>query len=410
MPRTKQILDIESFPLILLNCSRSLKSMKMKHLLQTSVFILLINFVGAQAIYESIYSSKLEEEREIKLQLPRNYNVDDKVAYPLVIVLDGDYLFEPVAGNIDFQSYWDDMPGCIIVGINQAETRDTDLEFSDDMNLPTRDSSKFFEFVGMELLPYLEGKFDLTPFRVIVGHDLSANFLSYYLLKEVPLFRAYIALSPEFAPETSRRISERLPEMTEETFYYLATSDADIKVLREDILEADGLLKNVSNEKIHYKFDDFQDANHYSLVGRAIPKALNEIFAMFKPINGKEYKEKVLTFSGTPFEYLTKKYDDIEYFYGFKKPVIENDLRAIAAACEKKNDEESLEKLAKLAQKTYPDSMIGAYYLGLYYETAGRPKKALQRYQSGLLLTPSQFIDKDVLLDKIYKIKDEFGN
>ena len=381
----------------------------MKHLLQIIVLLFTANTITSQTIYETFYSSKLDQEREIKIQLPRNYDDKDQ-AYPLVVVLDGDYLFEPVAGNIDYQSYWDDMPGCIIVGINQSETRETDLEYSDDLQLPTRKSSNFFEFISMELLPYLEGKYNLTPFRIIVGHDLSANFLSYYLLKEVPLFRAYIALSPEYALETPQRIFNRFPNLTDEMFYYLATSDADISALRTDIIEADNLFKTNTNPKVHYKFDDFEDANHYSLVGRAIPKALNEIFAMYKPINGKEYKEKVLTYPGSPFEYLEKKYDDIEYFYGFKKKVIENDLRAIAAASKKKNDIESLEKLGKLAHKTYPDSMIGAYYLGMYYEENGQHKKALQRYQSGLLLSPSQFLSKEDLLDKIYKIKDDFGD
>ena len=87
--------------------------------------------------------------------------------------------------------------------------------------------------------------------------------------------------------------------------------------------------------------------------------------------------------------------------------MIENDLRAIVAACNKRNDKESLSKLAKLARKTYPDSMIGAYYYGIYYEAIGNYKKALQSYQSGLLLTPSQFIDKDILLEKIYEIKED---
>lgn len=381
----------------------------MKIAIKVIALLFVFSNLNAQAIYETFYSSKLDQEREIKLQLPRNYDPEAKIAYPLVLVLDGDYLFEPVAGNIDYQSYWDDMPGCIIVGINQAETRETDLEYSDDLQLPTRNSAPFFEFISMELLPYLEGKYQLTPFRVVVGHDLSANFINYYLFKEIPLFRAYIAISPDFAVETPTRLAERLPNVEAETFYYLSTSDADIKLLRESILEANTKLKTVANNKIHYKFDDFTDANHYSMVGRAIPKALNTIFANFKPINAVEYKEKVLKYPGSPFEYLKKKYDNIEYFYGFKKPVIENDLRAIAAASKKKNDIESLEKLGKLAQKTYPDSMIGAYYLGIWYEEAGKPKKALQRFQSGLLLTPSQFIDKDVLLDKIYQIKEDFG-
>ncbi|MCB0383467.1 MAG: esterase, partial [Psychroserpens sp.] len=58
--------------------------------------VLLFSYsITAQVIYEPFESSKLGESRDIKIQLPRNYNAEDETLYPLVIVLDGDYLFEP---------------------------------------------------------------------------------------------------------------------------------------------------------------------------------------------------------------------------------------------------------------------------------------------------------------------------
>jgi predicted alpha/beta superfamily hydrolase len=362
--------------------------------------------IKAQAIYETIDSYKLNGKRELKIQLPRNYDPESKRKYPLVIVYDGDYLFEPVAGNIDYQAYWEDIPDCIVVGINQGKTREDDFFYDNTTFFPSHDGADFYEFMATELLPYVEDNYNASNFRVIVGHDLGANFINYYLFKDEPLFRAYVALSPDLAPEMQNRLKDRLSILKEETFYYLATSDADLKALRSVIIECDEKLKSIENPKLHYKFDNFEDANHYSLVGRGIPKALNEIFFLYKPINGKEYTEKVLTFDGSPYDYLIKKYEDIEYFYGFEKKVIENDIRAIAAACNKKDDLESLEKLSKLVKKEFPESMISAYYLGMYHEKQGELKKALQRYKSGLLLSPSQFIDKDLILEKMYEIQD----
>src|SRR5690606_17784798 len=205
----------------------------------------------------------------------------------------------------------------------------------------------------------------------------------------------------------TNRLQQRLTTLETDTFYYLATADNDISSLNKTILETDATLNTIENPKVHYRFDNFSDADHYSMVGLGIPKALNQIFELYKPINMKEYNEKVLTYEGTPYEYLTKKYDDIEFFYGFEKKVVENDLKAIAAASNKKNDLESLQELSKLAKKEYPDSMISSYYLGMYYEKDNNLKKALQYYNSGLLLTPSEFIDKNMLLDKIYAIKEQ---
>jgi tetratricopeptide (TPR) repeat protein len=234
--------------------------------------------------------------------------------------------------------------------------------------------------------------------------------MNFFLFKDTPLFRAYIALSPDLAPMMSIRLKERLSIMEQETFYYMATADADVKVLRNAIIECDAQLKAIENKALRYKFDNFEDANHYSLVGRGIPKALNEIFALYKPISGKEYNEKILPFEGSPYDYLIEKYKDIEYFYGFEKKLIENDIRAIAAACNKKDDLESLEKLAKLVKNEFPDSMLSAYYMGMYYEKEGNLKRALQRYKSGLLLEPSQFIDKEIILEKMYETRDAMKN
>ena len=381
--------------------------MKLKVVLIT--FIMCVNTLIAQVIYEEFDSYKLGEKRVIKIQLPNGYNTEDNKKYPVIIVLDGDYLFEPVAGNINYQAYWDEIPDCIVVGVNQVATRESDFEFNEETYLPSESGATFFEFISMELLPYIDTEYKTSLFRVIAGHGLGANFINYYIFKKEPLFDAYIAISPDFARETPNRLSSTLSniEREKQLFYYLATADGDLRNMRTTILETDNKLKNIANSKLIYKFNDFEDSNHYSLVGQAIPSALNEMFKLYKPITKKEYTEKVLTFSGTTFDYLKQKYEDIEYYYGVEKIVVENDLRAIAAACEKRNDQESLSKLAKLARKTYPDSMIGAYYYGIYYEAIGNYKKALQSYQSGLLLTPSQGVVKDVLLDKIYEIKED---
>ena len=382
----------------------------MKNFYTLFILSLLAVNLQAQTIYKTIDSYKLEGKRELKIQLPRNYDPEEKRTYPLIIVLDGDYLFEPVAGNIDYQAYWEDIPDCIVVGVKQGATREDDFFYDDETFFPAHDGADFYEFMAAELLPYIDSNYKTSDFRIIVGHDLGANFINYYLFKDVPLFRAFIALSPDLAPEMMNRLRQRLAILSKETFYYMATADADVKALRTSIIESDSIIKTVQNEKLHYKFDDFEDANHYSLVGRGIPKALNGIFGFYKPINGKEYNEKVLTFEGSPYDYLIKKYEDIEYFYGFEKQLIENDIRAIASACNKKEDIESLEKLSKLIKKEFPESMLSAYYLGMYYEKVGNLKRALQRYKSGLLLEPSQFIDKEIILEKMYDIQEEMKN
>lgn len=378
----------------------------MYRLLTLIILLSLNQSIFAQVTYETLESTKLGESREIKIQLPRGYNPEGDIIYPLVVVLDGDYLFEPVIGNVDYHSYWGDMPKSIVVGVNQGDTKSSDLSYSAETFFPSDDGSRFFEFVSMEVIPFINQNYLTSEFRIIVGHDKSANFLNYYLFKEIPLFRGYISLSPDLAPEMANRLVERLSTTEEDTFYYMATGTNDVDRLREPIIALHNSLKTIDNPNLHYRFDNFEEADHYSLVGLGIPKAISEIFSLYKPISRTEYNEKILTYGGSPFEYLMKKYKDIELFYGFEKKVVENDIRAIAAAARKKQDIEAMKDLSRLARKEYSDTMVSAYYLGQYYEMDGNMKKALQNYQSGLLLEESEFITKDMLLDKIYELKE----
>lgn len=369
------------------------------------LFFVTTIFMEAQVIYHPFKSEKLGETRDIKIQLPRNYDPANDLQYPLLLVLDGDYLFEPFAGNTDYHAYWGEMPSCVVVGINQNGTREKDLFYDDEIFFPAHEGASFFEFIGVELIPYLESTYNVSQFRIVAGHDLSANFINYYLFKDNPIFKAFILFSPDLAPEMANRVHERFSVLTKDTFYYLATSANDIPDLKTKIVAHNERMSLLDNPKVHYRYDDFNDADHYSLVGLGIPKALNDIFALYKPISRLEYGEKVLTYEEGPFKYLEKKYADISSFYGFKKKVVENDLKAVAAAALKKEDYDALKNLSRLAQKEYSDSMISAYYTGLYYENDNNIKKALQYYQSGLLLQASDDIDKEMLLNKIYTLK-----
>ena len=93
----------------------------MKKTLLSILAFLIVNLFFAQVIYEEIGSGRLNTHRKIKIKLPKNYDEDSDLKYPLIVVFDGDYLFEPVAGQVDFQTYFDDMPGSIIVGVVQGE-------------------------------------------------------------------------------------------------------------------------------------------------------------------------------------------------------------------------------------------------------------------------------------------------
>lgn len=380
--------------------------MKLHLLILAVLFSSVASF--AQIEYKELPSAALGSTRQLKIQLPRNYESNVEKSYPVIVVLDGDYLFEPVAGNVDYYSYWEEMPQVIVVGINQDRDRNDDTYYDEVSNLPSDTGAAFFEFVGAELMTYLDENYRTSSFRIAVGHDLTANFMNYYLMKEVPLFQGYISLSPDLAPQMEERLVARLGAIEQKLFYYLATATDDISVLRKPIVQLDGKIKLVENESLQYDFDNFEGATHYSLVGRAIPKALENMFSIYRPISKKEYSEKILK-SESPYDYLIDKYATVESLFGLDDPIRVNDYTAVFKALEKKADWEGLELLGKLAREQYPETMLGNYYLALSLEKLGEPKKAMRIYQNAFLLDEVSFLTKDMMLDRADKIKEDFG-
>lgn len=360
----------------------------------------------AQVSYADFYSEKLDETRKIKIQLPRNYDPDGSDTYPIVLVLDGDYLFEPVAGNVDYFSYWEDMPESIVVGIMQTKERYDDTYYDKQNFVPTETGAEFFEFIGLELIPHLDKNYKTAKFIIAIGHDVTANFLNYYLFKSPVLFNGFVMLSPDLAPSMDTRLAERIPNIKEKTFYYLATGSDDVKHLRETAEQLDKKLTSIKSDQFNYYFDNFQDANHYSLVARGIPNALEKIFSVYRPISTAEFTEVLMKTETPLFEYLTDKYKTIEDLFGIKNKIRVNDFLAVGTAAEKRKQWDALNDLGRLAKKQHPENVVGNYFLGRYYEETGNLRKAIHEYNGAYDKEEVDYITIDLLLDRADDLKD----
>lgn len=383
----------------------------MKKLLFLSSFLLcFVNSIAqSKIIYEEFNSSKLQESRRLKIQLPRDYEENIEKVYPIVVVLDANYLFEPVAGNVDYFSYWEDMPESIVVGIMQGDKRYDDCYYDDVNFMPADKGADFFEFIGLELIPYIDSNFRTAKFTIMVGHDFTANFINYYLFKDPPLFNGYISLSPDPAPLMEDRLPTRIQQIPSKIFYYLATGTDDISDLMQNAERFNSLLKQIKNDNFNYYFDNFEGATHYSLVARAIPSAMEKIFSMYRPISRQEYTDVLLKLNTPIHQYLIDKYTTIENLFGITNPIRINDFLATCKAAETKKQWESLREIATLAKRQYPETVLGDYYLGRYYEEMGEPKKAMRTFQGAFDKEEVDFITIDLMLDKADKIKEDFG-
>lgn len=367
-----------------------------------------LSFSGfGQKLKDSILSKKLDTYRYLTVSLPPSYDRETKKVYPLLFLLDGDYLFDPFQGAISYGNYWDDLPEVIIVGLaqNRENERDSDCTFDDSTGLPEGKGESFFEFIGGELLPFLQNKYRISPFKIIAGHDVTAGYMNLFLYKDNPLFNAYISLSPELATEMEVRVAERLGTFKQNMFYYQSSADGDIKKMRAKIATLDENIKAANNTSLNYKYDDFKGASHYSLVLYSIPSALYQFFAAYQPISTSEFQEKIVKLESGYVDYLKNKYEVLEKALGIKMPIRLNDFKAIEAAILKNKAYNEFELLAQLSKKMYPKSMLGDYHMAMYYENTGDIKNAVRHYQNGFQMQEIGDLTKDMMLGKADELR-----
>ncbi len=371
------------------------------------VFLLFTTTLFSQKTVESFKSNTLGQTRQLIIGLPASYEQNPTKKYPVLVLLDGEYLFDPFNGALNYGGYWDDLPETIIVGISQNRNNEriADSNFDQTNGLPAKKGADFFEFIGGELLPYIEKKYRTAPFRIIAGHDTTAGFLNFFLYKDNPLFNAYISLSPELAPEMENRIPLKLSNLKQPVFYYLSSASGDIKQLKEPIKQLDNKIKQVSNPSLNYQYNEFNNASHYSLVLYSIPNVLYQIFDIYKPISSSEFSEKIVILQSGYVDYLINKYDLIAKNLGLKIPVRLNDFKAIEAAILRNNAYNELDKLAESADKNYPKAMLASYQLGLMYEKQGDAKRAAQKYQRASQLEEIGDLTKDMMFEKYDAMK-----
>lgn len=379
--------------------------MRYLFLLFTLLFVMLSHSQVTQEIFESF---KLQERRDVQYYFPEN--IDNSKKYPLIIVLDAEYLFDQVVATSKVYSRFHGMPQSIIVGINQSKNdlRYADCAFDPESGLPSEKGKSFYEFIGMELIPYLDLNYSTAPFKMIVGYDITANFENYWLFKDNSIFDAYVAISPTLAPEMETRVPMRLNTFEKQLFYQLIL-EGEVTKETQRIMSMDQGIKALNKESLHYFFDEYKSADHISVVTYGIGKAFDNIFSMFKPISPKEYKMEILTSEEPVYNYLEQKYQGIVDLFGFSKPVELNDIMAIYAASRKKEDFESLKPLSDLCKKEYPNTMLGFYFEAEYYEQLGEPKKALKTFEKAFQMEEIDFLTKEMALEKMDALKADFG-
>ena len=222
-------------------------------------------------------SEILNQERDIQIYLPENYHTS-KEKCPVVYVLDSQKYFLNAVSYQQNLRFVDETPGFIVVGI---KTKDSERR-----TFYNTESTKFSNYLEDELLPYIDKTYRTLPNeRVFFGWQRAAAFGVEVLASKPNLFKGYFIASPTFL--TDKRVSDvgKMLDKKSSLNNYLYFTLGSVEAWSLDNTNSLAtLLKTKAKNKLKWKYDLFDDENHYSTTIITMNKGLKSYFRDYAPI------------------------------------------------------------------------------------------------------------------------------
>jgi predicted alpha/beta superfamily hydrolase len=232
----------------------------------------------------SIESGILSEKKEIYIGLPDTYN--DSTKYPVVVVLEGEVLFETFAPLTNLMGQVNEIPECIVVGIPFYNKH---LEYAPKItgHPESGNADKMLEFYREELFPILDSLYHCTEDRIIWAHSgLGGIFCTYLLLGPDSQFSGILSSSPNLKWIQEYITAESAFQLLSKkgrVFYYLTfgsnEGEAYMGNMYQQVNEFRDKLAAEAPGNLVWKFQLYENNNHFT---NAIETYMDGLILYFK--------------------------------------------------------------------------------------------------------------------------------
>ena len=220
-----------------------------------------------------IKSKVMNEEFELIIQLPYNYDKEAPKKYPTFYYLDAYYDAPLWSGIYGVQYYDKTITDCILVGFsykgekrNYEALRARDYTPTDNSNSGAYgNADKFLQVIEKELIPFIENNYRADPgFRALGGCSLAGLFPLYVMLTKTDLFNSYIAISPAVHWDNNwlNKLEEYYHNSNNILPVSLFMSVGEKEELNEPVKKFDELIRSRNYGNFRYKFRVLENTYH----------------------------------------------------------------------------------------------------------------------------------------------------
>lgn len=323
---------------------------------------------------QQVFSTNLNEERTIEVSLPANYETTQK-DYPVLYLLDGEYIFNYAKGTVDFLSNsFGYLPDMIIVSIpNTDRNRDLFVTLS-----PQGSYLAFIAFLEQELLPMINASYRTNGFNILYGWS-SASAVCTYLFANIPnLFDGYIETGTAIGNKFAELLTQQVP-LNDYTNKFLYANTEGLKYLNSSggprvkgFTKYSALINYLKPKGLKWQFDIADKTNHVGAMPQGLHNGLKFIFSDF-------YIADSLTVQGAKQVITYYKQINAHYSFDVEIPVGALNESAFILVQEKKIDEAT--KLIKYGLNLHPESYDLLGTLAELNEYNGNTKLAAEYYK-----------------------------
>ncbi len=154
----------------------------------------------------TIKSQILNEQRDLLIYLPKNYDAEKK--YPVIYVLDGEFYFIPTIGVVSSLSATKAIPESLVVALPTSirvrdylppidgEAKSRQQKFTQQKFPRFGGTKNFQDFLEQEVFNFIDSHYSTLPNRTLIGHSNAGVFSLHTLLSKPDLFTNYLVISP----------------------------------------------------------------------------------------------------------------------------------------------------------------------------------------------------------------------